>query len=1310
MGLASSATWGVLGSALAWLVAGILFTGAIGGAPAAEATLDAALRTDLCLPATMRLDLRTVAASRNEQYTAAQAKQNAPDLVRLLACHIGKNRLLLAVEYAERPELVGATTIIYLDLDGDRSTGRQDSTFHRGVDAMIAFGGTQISVSGYNNASPKNAVRVTAARLVDKVLYLTLEAPLRIEQGRVQLDVSVLAERRGGRSDAIPRTVTFVEASDNRDLPPAPTGSVSDLRSLSDYRFHNDRVKLERLEDKGMSGASVTPSKPIVPGRPKPMPSFAAKGRVSDKAGSVARRSVPVELAEEAGVDRATATLSFGVPLPQGAVFGLEHLRLVCDDGRETPAQFAATSFWPDGSLRWVLGDAAGALKARSNVNWRVEYGNEVRAASPASPLKMTKSGDQIEIVTGPLRAVIDAKRFQLFSGLWFDRNGDGRFDNEELVARSAAAGAELIDERGRRFTMAGAPPARVDVEQQGPRKIVLRVEGPYAGDGGQTYMRYIARLVFRAGSPVVEVVFTHVNDYLVTEFTDIRSLRLPFEVPGGRAIATAVSAADAKQEMVRGGSVRLRQWDDRACMATADGAERRAARATGVARIDGAPLGIAVHDFWQRWPKGIEFADRQLSIDLLPRQPGPEYGRDLPHYLMFPFVEGLYRFKWGMSFTERLHLDCSGRASQAELAAEANLPVLAVLPAAYYAETGALGPLAPPQGQQFALWDKYVADSYRAFVARQAKDRTWGYLNYGDWYGERGRNWGNNEYDLPHGFFLQFARTGNRDYYRLALTHARHQADVDCVHAYPDPYFVGANHQHSIGHTGMWTERPSHGTWSWRYDFHTSAGNGHTWADGMVDAWCLAGDAPVMEAALGVGEHIAWAMSRDFTSLGTHERSAGWSLKAILAIYRTTADRLYLEAAERIARVALAEQKFNDGGAWPHLLPGDHSGGHAGARGNAIYLIGVLMAGLQEYHRETRDPAVLRSLQSGARWLMRSWDDRVEGWPYTAGVDGTPYFAPQTSLNDLVTGPLAYTAGQSGDAALMDIVQRAVGASVRGHADSDGKAIAQHMNFTGGALAELQKWAATQTPETAAGLLSGEGDDLAQYLSKTADASEHVVRGPRKKTFVIRLRGAEASLTATRKPYGAMNKRAEFGMARLVDSAGKVIHEEKFSTDGAHRFTQHIAGAPGATFELQVDDDLRGVWSVDAPQCQVLMRVVPGFTMGGFVRGKYHFFVPAGTTEFRIEVQAGHNGPYHAVAIAPDGGIAGIFSGQCDPAAKPSGASGSLTVRPKATDCNRPWSLVLTATGDLSLQLHGLPALLSLTANDWEPLPGQSR
>ena len=40
----------------------------------------------------------------------------------------------------------------------------------------------------------------------------------------------------------------------------------------------------------------------------------------------------------------------------------------------------------------------------------------------------------------------------------------------------------------------------------------------------------------------------------------------------------------------------------------------------------------------------------------------------------------------------------------------------------------------------------------------------------------------------------MQFVRTGETKYFRLAMQVARHQAGVDIVNAL-DPYYIGANH-----------------------------------------------------------------------------------------------------------------------------------------------------------------------------------------------------------------------------------------------------------------------------------------------------------------------------------------------------------------------------------------------------------------------------------------------------------------------------------------------------------------------------------
>ena len=652
-----------------------------------------------------------------------------------------------------------------------------------------------------------------------------------------------------------------------------------------------------------------------------------------------------------------------------------------------------------------------------------------------------------------------------------------------------------------------------------------------------------------------VTVAFTHVDDYLQTEFTDITSLSMPLTLTGGISQSSMLLAnADGLVAPHEGNSLHLFATDERTSSLDVDGRTLRGLPAMGLVQCATpvAAVSAVIHDCWQRWPKGLASDGQELRIELLPKQPGPDFGRGLPHYLLYPFVEGFYRFKWGMSFTERVSFDFGG-GSDRELFQEANMPVVAVLPAAWYARTKGLGLLAAPLGQQFALWDKYVAGGYESFVRRRREDRAFGYFNYGDWYGERGRNWGNNEYDFAHAFFMQFARTGNRDYFRVALAAARHQADVDCIHAYPDPYYVGGNLPHSIGHTGNWSERPLHGTWSHAYDAMAAASNGHTWTTGMVDAWHLAGDARAMEGAIGVGEHITWAMSRTFKALGTHERSAGWSLKAILSLYRSTYDPLYLEAARRIAAVALREQKFDDGGAWPHLLPEDHAGGHANARGNAIFLIGIVLEGLKETHEETHDPALARSLEAGARWLLKAWDGDVEGWPYTALVTGEPLFPPSVGGSGLVASSLAYVGLLTGQEQFIRVAATALAALARNGSGGDGKSIAQQMNFSSDTLALLQQWYAVHQPDHGAEVMTGTGADLAQYLAKTRDAREHSVREPLQKTFLVRLRQPAAAahappvLLALRKPHGAIPRHAEFGTIRVFDPAGAEVRQDAF-------------------------------------------------------------------------------------------------------------------------------------------------------------------
>ena len=237
----------------------------------------------------------------------------------------------------------------------------------------------------------------------------------------------------------------------------------------------------------------------------------------------------------------------------------------------------------------------------------------------------------------------------------------------------------------------------------------------------------------------------------------------------------------------------------------------------------------------------------------------------------------------------------------------------------------------------------------------------------------------------------------------------------------------------------------------------------------------------------------------------------------------------------------------------------------------------------------------------------------------------------------------------------------------------------------------------------------------MLKYLAKSADADRHAVRAPNEKVFFVRLRGPSSKLVATRSPHGAMQKRAEFGTIKVSNAAGIVVGEGKFSTDDKHEFRCTLKGEAGADFKVVVQDDQRGVWTLKGDNLQIVMQTVPGFRIGGVGRGRYHFFVPQGTKEFRTKLVGVHPGTYGAAAMTPGNQVVGYHQDMNPGQALIQGAAkvdvpnpnahpeqGTLTVHPEAGDTGRMWSLILWAAGDIGCELEGVPPYLSITRDSW--------
>ena len=159
---------------------------------------------------------------------------------------------------------------------------------------------------------------------------------------------------------------------------------MPDLRPLSDYRYHDNLAKYEKLADKGLTYEKVRPTRPINsagPARPLPLPRRRASpgqawlGQVA----SGCRSNCSKRRASCAEPGRPSRSAS---PCRKGAVFDLGNLRVLSPAGEEVPAQFTATSFWPDDSLKWVLIDFDAPLAARQTAGGAVEFGSAVAATN----------------------------------------------------------------------------------------------------------------------------------------------------------------------------------------------------------------------------------------------------------------------------------------------------------------------------------------------------------------------------------------------------------------------------------------------------------------------------------------------------------------------------------------------------------------------------------------------------------------------------------------------------------------------------------------------------------------------------------------------------------------------------------------------------------------------------------------------------------------------------------------------------------------------------------------------------------------
>lgn len=931
---------------------------------------------------------------------------------------------------------------------------------------------------------------------------------------------------------------------------------------VEDAPLQNHRVYLpelpagERVTLTVDAGEAGTHSAQFVAGEPTVAPS------------SVARATLALTVMTDGREVPAGYPLTTGVPFARGVLGSVDELRLLGPDGAELPLQARPLVRWPDGSIKTVLLDTALPAATADGAALTLEYGREVRRAEVADPVAISREGDALSVSAGGLDATFDLRASALFTVL--------ARDGVPLTDPARPARIMIVDEAGNTYDTLGAP-GEITVEEAGPLRAVVRLDGHHTGDAGELFA-YQVRLTFLARYPAVQVSYRWVNDRGGQEFTQFNAIR--FELPPAVADAPVTIGADEPITGTLAGGVRLEQlYDDRYVVG-----DERAGRAPGW--VSAGDVTLVCADFWQLYPKGLGAEAGALYVDIAPDFPEGQYDdcteRDL--YKLYYYLQGgVYKVRQGVSKLHDLWVDLGGTDGDTLAALASEPPVLAA-PPQWYADRSVMGQFIPKTAGRTPRYDEVCDRVLRSYNGTIENGHMYGMLNFGDWWGERGANWANGEYDNHHAAAQLFARANDFAWFQHMRNMARHQIDVDLCHWHENRSLIGGAWTHAIGHTGSYLSAQMEGQYG-----SPRAGQApcHTWTEGTCEYYMFTGDPTAIEAARMISDHYGGAYLNNYDfNIG---RTPGWHLIATMSTWRATGDPFYLNAGRIMIERVL--ERRTPGSGWERQMVPGHCYCTPRCRGACSFMQGILGVGLREYYRETDDPRVAEAVPDSARYVIEQmWNEEREMFRYTSCPESS-YTAGQA---DTLGGLMLFAWELTDDPRFADIAVRSMNLAL------DGMGSISHVRWTPYIITVLDRIERERAP--------GLGGERGAVL---------MLRNPQAGSVQVHLfdrvgRPAPASAAELTGPDGATARPGEDG--RIV-----------------------LTGAPEGAYRLRLDEH-SGPWQVTS-SLNPMVASLHGDLELDAAAGTWPVTLHRGAGEHRLsaEVLAGR---VSARLIAPSGKV----------------------------------------------------------------------
>ncbi len=476
--------------------------------------------------------------------------------------------------------------------------------------------------------------------------------------------------------------------------------------------------------------------------------------------------------------------------------------------------------------------------------------------------------------------------------------------DSRGALLQQDPIGVEIVESGGRKWSSLDSVSQTLRVEQAGPMHVVVAVETASAG------FIHKARIHAYAGSTLIGI------DYFVANADSRRKIDV---------LSISMKIKPSVGFVESGASIQ----------AMAD------AKAQGSVALNGINAGVA--DFREQYPKALRWGPAGLQIDLW----APEGGD--------------YEWIQGVGKTHRIQLQYGTRLSDASILAHG--PLFALADPQWYTASGAFGPIDTAANSPLPAVEATLRAHMEKSVIRQAG---LGFENYGDHssngYVKGSFLWDNNEYDLPAGAMVHFARTGDSSALQLGLASALHYLDVDTIHySSRRAEWRGAPRTHSHGTVGH----------------HTAGDPGMSHAgyvQGLIWYSYFTGDPAGLDGAKGIADWVLTAIKPE-TTMGTMERAMGHPLMTLTDVYEATWDDRYLQGAARLVDWATKwEHPVRSGFLAPITeQPAFISG--------SPFCAGILFSPLMKFNSWAALPELDALLERIARWTL------TDMWRPPAGI-----------------------------------------------------------------------------------------------------------------------------------------------------------------------------------------------------------------------------------------------------------------------------------------------------------------------------------